>query len=146
MLLRHEGFRRLCQARDLLRELREPSPSIADLARQVQISPFHFIRQFEAVFGVTPHQWQTAALLSRRTARASPPQTTSDRAETPVAPFFSAPTDINYWQFPVLTSRRAGAGSAVDPGGVGGDQERDRGVGHTTRSDRVEAHELTRSV
>ena len=54
MLLRHEGFRRLCQARDLLRELREPSPSIADLARQVQISPFHFIRQFEAVFGVTP--------------------------------------------------------------------------------------------
>jgi AraC-like DNA-binding protein len=58
MLLRHEGFRRLCQARDLLRELREPSPSIADLARQVQISPFHFIRQFEAVFGVTPHQFR----------------------------------------------------------------------------------------
>jgi AraC-like DNA-binding protein len=56
MLLRHEGFRRLCRARDLLREPREPSPSIADLAREVQISPFHFIRQFEAVFGVTPHQ------------------------------------------------------------------------------------------
>ena len=44
MLLRHEGFRRLCRARDLLREVREPSPSIADLAREVQISPFHFIR------------------------------------------------------------------------------------------------------
>jgi AraC-like DNA-binding protein len=54
MLLRHEGFRRLCRARDLLRELREPSPSIANLASEVQISPFHFIRQFEAVFGVTP--------------------------------------------------------------------------------------------
>ena len=27
MLLRHEGFRRLCRARDLLRELHEPSPS-----------------------------------------------------------------------------------------------------------------------
>ena len=58
MLLRHEGFRRLCRARDLLRELREPSPSIEDLARELRISPFHFIRQFEAVFGVTPHQFR----------------------------------------------------------------------------------------
>ena len=63
MLLRHEGFRRLCRARDLLREVREPSPSIADLAREVQISPFHFIRQFEAVFGVTPHQFRIQARL-----------------------------------------------------------------------------------
>jgi AraC-like DNA-binding protein len=62
MLLRHEGFRRLCRARDLLRELREPSLSIERLARSVQISPFHFIRQFEAVFGVTPHQFR---ILSR---------------------------------------------------------------------------------
>lgn len=58
MLLRHEGFRRLCLARDLLREQREPSASIAELARQVQMSPFHFIRQFEAVFGATPHQFR----------------------------------------------------------------------------------------
>jgi AraC-like DNA-binding protein len=63
MLLRHEGFRRLCLARDLLREPREPSPSIADLAREVQISPFHFIRQFEAVFGVTPHQFRIQTRL-----------------------------------------------------------------------------------
>jgi AraC-like DNA-binding protein len=28
------------------------------LAREVQISRFHFIRQFEAVFGVTPHQFR----------------------------------------------------------------------------------------
>ena len=63
MLLRHEGFRRLCRARDLLRELREPSPSIADRAREVQISPFHFIRQFEAVFGVTPHQFRIQTRL-----------------------------------------------------------------------------------
>jgi len=58
MLLRHEGFRRLCRARDLLRELREPPPSIEELAREVRISPFHFIRQFEAVFGTTPHQYR----------------------------------------------------------------------------------------
>jgi AraC-like DNA-binding protein len=63
MLLRHEGFRRLCRARELLRELQEPSPSIADLAREMQISPFHFIRQFEAVFGVTPHQFRIQARL-----------------------------------------------------------------------------------
>ena len=63
MLLRHEGFRRLCLARDLLREQREPSLSIAELAREVQISPFHFIRQFEAVFGVTPHQFRIQARL-----------------------------------------------------------------------------------
>jgi AraC-like DNA-binding protein len=65
MLLRHEGFRRLCRARDLLREAREPSPSIEDLAREVHISPFHFIRQFEAVFGTTPHQFRIQSRLDR---------------------------------------------------------------------------------
>jgi AraC-like DNA-binding protein len=63
VLLRHEGFRRLCRARDLLRELREPAPSIEELARAVQISPFHFIRQFEAVFGSTPHQFRIQSRL-----------------------------------------------------------------------------------
>jgi AraC-like DNA-binding protein len=47
----------------MLREIREPSPSIEALAREVQISPFHFIRQFEAVFGVTPHQFRIHARL-----------------------------------------------------------------------------------
>ena len=63
MLLRHEGFRQLCRARELLREYREPSFSIADVAREVGISPFHFIRQFEAIFGVTPHQFRIQARL-----------------------------------------------------------------------------------
>ena len=63
MLLRHEGFRRLCRARDLLRESREPSPTIEQLAREVRISPFHFIRQFEAVFGVTPHQFRIGSRI-----------------------------------------------------------------------------------
>ena len=63
MLLRHEGFRRLCRARDLLRETREPSPTIEQLAREVRISPFHFIRQFEVVFGVTPHQFRIASRI-----------------------------------------------------------------------------------
>jgi AraC-like DNA-binding protein len=63
MLLRHEGFRRLCHARDLLRDAREPAPTIEQLAREVRISPFHFIRQFEAVFGVTPHQFRIASRI-----------------------------------------------------------------------------------
>ena len=63
MLLRPEAFRRLCRTRDRLREMDDPSPSIADLARDARISPFHLIRQFEAVFGLTPHQFRIQARL-----------------------------------------------------------------------------------
>ena len=65
MLLRHEGFRRLCRARERLQELHDPSPSIEEIARDLGVSPFHFIRQFEAVFGVTPHQFRIQSRLSR---------------------------------------------------------------------------------
>lgn len=63
VLLRHEGFRRLCRARELLLEEREHPLSIKDLASEVGISPFHFIRQFEALFGVTPHQFRLTSRL-----------------------------------------------------------------------------------
>jgi AraC-like DNA-binding protein len=53
----------MCHARDVLREGQEPSPTIEQLAREVRISPFHFIRQFEAVFGVTPHQFRIASRI-----------------------------------------------------------------------------------
>jgi AraC-like DNA-binding protein len=62
MLLRHEGFRRLCRARDRLRDL-DAAQSIAALARELRISPFRFIRQFEAVFGTTPHQFRIQVRL-----------------------------------------------------------------------------------
>jgi AraC-like DNA-binding protein len=58
MLLRHIGFRRLCLARDLLVEPVESVRSIADIAGEVGMSPSHLIRQFEAVFGITPHQFR----------------------------------------------------------------------------------------
>lgn len=64
MLLRHEGFRRLCRARDLLRDRHDP-PTIVELAREVGISPYHLIRQFEAVFGTTPHQFRIRSRLDR---------------------------------------------------------------------------------
>jgi AraC-like DNA-binding protein len=63
MLISAQNFRGLCRARDLLGEVREPSPSIEAVARAVAISPFHFIRQFQAVFGVTPHQYRIGARL-----------------------------------------------------------------------------------
>jgi AraC-like DNA-binding protein len=63
MLLTPPVFRRLCRARDQLATLDEPLPSIRQIARDVHISPFHFIRQFEAVFGLTPHQFRTAVRI-----------------------------------------------------------------------------------
>lgn len=65
MLLRHDGFRRLCRARELLAQLDGPQPTIDALAREVHISPYHFIRQFEALFGVTPHQYRIQVRLDR---------------------------------------------------------------------------------
>jgi len=65
MLLRHEGFRRLCQARDLLRECDDETRTVAQIARAVGLSPFHFSRQFEALFAVTPHQFRMQARLTR---------------------------------------------------------------------------------
>jgi AraC-like DNA-binding protein len=62
--LGHENFRRLCLARDLLLEVHDGPLSISEVARLVQMSPFHFIRQFEAVFGATPHQFRIDARLN----------------------------------------------------------------------------------
>ena len=51
MVLTRPVFIRLCRARELLEEPTEPLASVRDIARDVGISPFHFIRQFEAVIG-----------------------------------------------------------------------------------------------
>ncbi len=63
MLLRHPGFRRLCRARERLLDLDDEALTIDVLARDAQLTTSHFIRQFEAVFGVTPHQLRIRARL-----------------------------------------------------------------------------------
>jgi AraC-like DNA-binding protein len=64
MRLERGTFRSLCRARDLLCALDDDeAPSVAEVARAVAISRFHFIRQFEALFGETPHQLRLRARL-----------------------------------------------------------------------------------
>jgi AraC-like DNA-binding protein len=65
MLLGPDAFRSLCSARDLLAEIREHRLSIRDVAREAHMSPFHFIRQFEALFGITPHQFRMQSRLEQ---------------------------------------------------------------------------------
>lgn len=68
MLIRSASFVRLCRARDLLAEDADATRSIAAIARAAALSPHHFIRQFHALFGVTPHQWRTERRLERARA------------------------------------------------------------------------------
>ncbi len=66
MLIDRANVRRLCRARELL-ELDEQT-SISEIAARVNVSPFHFIRLFDALFGETPHQYRTRARLDRAKA------------------------------------------------------------------------------
>ncbi len=49
----------------MLREVQDRPLSIADVAREAAMSPFHFIRRFESVFGTTPHQFRIQSRLER---------------------------------------------------------------------------------
>jgi AraC-like DNA-binding protein len=55
--------RRLLFARDLLEA--EESMPLPLVARRAGVSPYHFIRLFDAAFGVTPHRCRTDARLLR---------------------------------------------------------------------------------
>lgn len=58
-------FVHLCRARDMLRETTDRRLTIDEVAREAAMSPFHFIRQFRALFGETPHQFRIQARLDR---------------------------------------------------------------------------------
>ena len=65
MALPRTAFVRLCRARDRLRAVDDRALTIDAIAREAAISRSHFIRQFQSGFGVTPHQYRTAAKLER---------------------------------------------------------------------------------
>lgn len=64
-MLNNDVFVRLCRARDMLREVDDCPLTIDGVAREIAMSPFHFIRQFSALFGDTPHQFRIQARLDR---------------------------------------------------------------------------------
>jgi AraC-like DNA-binding protein len=68
MVIDRAAFRRLCRARALLSHVDGEAPTIEAVARAVSISPSHFIRLFEALFGLTPHQYRMRARLLRAQA------------------------------------------------------------------------------
>jgi AraC-like DNA-binding protein len=65
MLLKHDVFVRLCRSRQLLRDVGDRPLSVKDVAREAGMSPFHFIRRFESLFGWTPHQFRIRSRIER---------------------------------------------------------------------------------
>ena len=65
MLIAPSTFRRLVRARELLVGDEHDGLTVRAIAAQLKLSPFHFIRQFAAVYGSTPHQVRTQARIER---------------------------------------------------------------------------------
>lgn len=63
-MLHRDVLIRLCKARDLLRQT-DGWLLVPQVAREVGMSPYHFIRLFKAVFGETPKQCQLEARLEK---------------------------------------------------------------------------------
>jgi AraC-like DNA-binding protein len=59
MFLRHDGFRRLCRARELLAQLDGPQPSVTAVCMQVGFSSLgSFSTLFSRRFGETPSAYR----------------------------------------------------------------------------------------
>jgi AraC-like DNA-binding protein len=64
-MLHKDTLTALCHGRDLLRQIGETDLSVRQIAMELGMSQFHFIRLFKAVFGETPKQCQMRARLER---------------------------------------------------------------------------------
>ncbi len=53
------ALRRLCQARDLIRDCYTETVSLADCALEAGLSPWYLLRSFRAAFGETPKEFHT---------------------------------------------------------------------------------------
>ena len=65
MDLKSDTFSRLCRAREILGDLALEELPLDTISREVGMSHFHFIRQFEALFGSTPHQFRIGLRIER---------------------------------------------------------------------------------
>ncbi|HEU4663907.1 MAG TPA: AraC family transcriptional regulator [Dokdonella sp.] len=59
------AFARLCRARDFLRDTCADNPPLTEAAAVAHLSLFHFVRRFDALFGLTPHRWRTQARIQQ---------------------------------------------------------------------------------
>jgi AraC-like DNA-binding protein len=62
---RVELYRRLHLARDFMHASLGDPLSLNEIAAQVALSPYHFLRAFKQVFGLTPHAYLTQKRLER---------------------------------------------------------------------------------
>ena len=58
-------YRRLLRALELIEESYAEPLALADLARTAGLSPFHFLRLFQRVFGTTPHAYLARVRIER---------------------------------------------------------------------------------
>ncbi|MDB5313002.1 MAG: transcriptional regulator, AraC family [Gemmataceae bacterium] len=56
---------RLCRVRDLIRDCHAESLRLIDCATEIDLSPWHLLRSFRAVFGETPHEYLTRVRVER---------------------------------------------------------------------------------
>lgn len=68
-LQHHDVYRRLCRARDRMRERHDEPISIAQAAREAALSPYHFLRLFRDAFQETPHRYLTRVRIDRAKER-----------------------------------------------------------------------------
>ena len=58
-------LRKLCQARDLIRDFLEQEVTLADASEEAGLSTWHFLREFRVAFGETPHAFITRLRIER---------------------------------------------------------------------------------
>src|SRR5215471_11863213 len=64
-MIHPELLKRLCRARDVLRDWQDEPIPVSQVAEASGLTQFHFIRLFKAVFGETPHQYRSRAQIEK---------------------------------------------------------------------------------
>ncbi|MFE4022059.1 AraC family transcriptional regulator [Streptomyces sp. NPDC059101] len=124
---RTAGTRTAARARAVLEERMADPPTLEELARELEASPFALLRAFRAAYGMPPHTWLTDARVrrARRLLEADTPP-----AETAVAVGFTDQPHLNRHftrivGVPPGAYRRERAAADGAAGGVAGPRRRE---------------------